>query len=266
MLLSNTIFDIGFHKSEDIDFYLSKGYTVVAVDADSTNILEASQRFEKQIISKKLFLHHNAITDRNDVEVEFYKSNFSSWSSIKEKIASRKMTSFVREVVIGKKLSYFFKKFGTPIYCKIDIEGYDLIALESLDEVTTVPKYISVETECIGEGEQIDDNEVLATLLQLKRLGYNKFKLIEQSTLTELLPFNKFFEKDFQLKDCRQNLFEKMNYNFSRGSSGPFGKYLSDAWLSFEDAKRAILFHRQQYFTLANAKSYGFWCDWHATF
>ena len=48
-----------------------------------------------------------------------------------------------------------FHEYGTPFYCKIDIEGNDIIALQTVEKVSEKPLYISVETECIGEDEDI---------------------------------------------------------------------------------------------------------------
>lgn len=78
-----------------------------------------------------------------------------------------------------------FHEYGTPFYCKIDIEGNDIIALQTMEKVSEKPLYISVETECIGEDEDIAGHE-LDTLNALYQLGYRKFKLVDQRTLTVL--------------------------------------------------------------------------------
>lgn len=103
------------------------------------------------------------------------------------------------------------------------------------------PLYISVETECIGEDEDIAGHE-LDTLNALYQLGYRKFKLVDQRTLT-VLDYNCFYKNNSE-----HNWFEQIETNckyaeelivlsdtdqrvkftdFFPGSSGPFGEELA---------------------------------------
>lgn len=260
----NLIFDIGFHKCEDLDFYLSKGYKVVAIDADKENIDNAVNKYSREIRVGDLILVNVAITESDNSKVLFNKSEFSAWSSIKTNIANRKDISYSVIEVNGMKLSSLFKEYGMPAYCKIDIEGYDIVALTSLCELEKVPQFISVETECIGEKEVIDEATSLATLLELKKVGYKSFKLIEQITLSTLQLGEVFYTHDFIELDKRKKFEELLNYKFPWGSSGPFGEDLMGKWIDFEEAQKTLLWHRNQYFQMPKAKNYGFWCDWHA--
>lgn len=259
------IFDIGFHKCEDIDYYLSQGYDVVGVDADIFNVKSAKERYSDQLEEGQLILEHCAIAKSDDNIVDFYRCEHSIWSSLDKKIATRCGLSFEIDHVKGKSLAYFFKKYGVPYYCKIDIEGYDIVALQSLENLNLLPNYISIETECIGERDILNENEILKTLMQLYRLGYKKFKLIDQETLRELLPGIKFFGTGFYGMEYREILSKNLNYSFPKGSSGPFGELWGPKWLSYEKAVETILFHRKQFFqSYTNAENFAFWCDWHA--
>ena len=51
--MENLIFDIGFHKGEDILLSLLKGYRVIAVDADPNLINEWQNIFKKYIENGK---------------------------------------------------------------------------------------------------------------------------------------------------------------------------------------------------------------------
>ena len=168
------------------------------------------------------------------------------------------------DAVLGKPLSYFFEKYGVPYYCKIDIEGYDIVALQSLQTLDKLPKYISVETECIGEEDVLNEDEILETLVQLHKLGYNRFKLIDQVSLNELQPNIPFYgiRRDV---DVRTLFSRRYNYSFEIGASGVFGKMLGEKWLTYDEAAHTLLFHRKQFFNSGNWVNYAFWCDWHAT-
>lgn len=263
---SNLIFDIGFHKCEDIDYYLSLGYNVIGIDADFSNVENAANQYINQINSGQLILEHCAITKPEETIVDFYKCEHSIWSSLNKKIATRNGLSCTVDSITGKPLSYFIKKYEVPYYCKIDIEGYDTIALQSLEKMDLLPKYISVETECIGDRDTLIESEITETLVQLHKLGYNKFKLIDQETLKELKPGVKFYGTSCYSLDARKRLSEKLNYPFRKGTSGPLSEFLSPKWLTYNEALATILFHRGEFFSCyKNAENYAFWCDWHAT-
>ncbi|AEV34323.1 methyltransferase, FkbM family [Owenweeksia hongkongensis DSM 17368] len=268
------IFDIGMHKGEDTAFYLSKGYQVVAVDADPNLINAAKEKFQPAHEEGRLRLENLAISE-NAGEVDFYLSAKSIWNSLNSKIADRLDSS--KEVIKVKTntLKSLFEKYGVPDYCKIDIEGYDIVALRSLDK-DNLPKYISVESECLGESDELLENEVLATLNQMHALGYKKFKLVDQQTLKPLTLGKEFYngKKEIHIVErlrhkfkftYRHRLGAKHDYNFPYGATGPFGEDIDGKWYNFDDAQKLMLTHRKQFFeTNVNGYSFSFWCDWHA--
>ncbi|MBX3437098.1 MAG: hypothetical protein KF861_06380, partial [Planctomycetaceae bacterium] len=85
-----TIFDIGFHKCEDVTYYLTRGCRVIAVDADLRNIESARTRFSAQIASGQLTLVHAAISDTDDQLIKFHLSKNTVWSSLNPEIANRR--------------------------------------------------------------------------------------------------------------------------------------------------------------------------------
>ena len=96
-----------------------------------------------------------------------------------------KGTTSVRKVKT-KTLSTLFKEYGTPYYCKIDIEGFDANALRSMVGAKIKPTFTSAEAECKPEGESASEDGVLETLDELINNGYKKFKLVDQFTLKVL--------------------------------------------------------------------------------
>lgn len=272
--MEKLIFDIGLHLGEDTAYYLQKGFKVVGVDANPDAIGAAIQKFNTAIQSGQLILVNCAVCDFEG-ETSFNISEESIWSSLHLKVASR--NEAVKNIITVKaaSLRHLFNQYGVPYYCKIDIEGADQQALESLSGGTDRPPFISVETECLGSTGQLNDDEALATLYTLHRLGYNQFKLVDQASLHPLVPFTPFYGTGYfnkvKLKTSyllwpsyRVRLGQRLGFNFLPGGTGPFGDDILARWMDFETAKATLLYHRAAYFKKTDALNYGFWCDWHA--
>jgi hypothetical protein len=219
-------------------------------------------------------------------QVSLNVSEWSFWNSLNKEIANRDNKNSTTIEVPTARLDTLMKSYGVPYYCKVDVEGYDALAAGTLLNSDFRPEYISLETECIGKDERIDDKKALETLDVLHKLGYTKFKLVDQSTLVILDSKQSFYGNKLKPKSWLQNIkvalgFEnlafidpageisrikkKFNYDFATYASGPFGKDLKGNWVDYESAKAILLFHREDYFKQKDVKNYSFWCDWHAT-
>mgnify|MGYP001278431576 CR=1 FL=1 len=274
MLQGRLVYDVGMHNGEDVAYYLHKNYSVVAIEANPDLVRKAEQQFASSIRSGRLIILHSAISDRDNDSVNFFVSKNSIWSSLRSEIAGRE--GLQKEVikVKTKKLSSIMTECGMPEYCKIDIEGYDIVALKTLAELGTVPRFLSVEAECAGDLDRLTEEQALETLTTLRGLGYQKFKLVDECTLNVLSPAKQFYRKSFTKKllehlgisrTGREPINRKHHYEFWGGSSGPFGEELEGEWLDYDMAKSTFLFHRRSYFSLPIATNYGFWCDWHVS-
>ena len=272
--MNDLIFDIGAHKGEDTGFFLHRGFKVVSVDASPDAIKYLEQIFAAQVKSGQLTLVNCAVSDKEG-QVSFNISEESLWSSLSEEVATRRESVKNIITVQAKSLHSLIEEYGMPKYCKIDIEGYDKNALQSLLVGSHRPAFISVESECAGGERKLSDDEALETLVLLNKLGYNKFKLVEQAELNPLNPGMRFFHKrlsdQIRLKlqsffgnRYRDQLNKKFNWVFPAGSSGPFGDEIESPWYNFDTAKALLLEQRNAYFAEPTAVSYGFWCDWHA--
>jgi FkbM family methyltransferase len=274
------IIDIGMHKCEDTDFYLHMGYNVVAIDANINLVNEAKAKYEKNVGEGSLIVLNYAMSNEDFGKVNFNISDETLWSSIKPEVSTRLGHQSKKTEVVTRTLGSVIKEFGVPYYCKIDAAGYEDVCLDTLTDSALLPEYISVESECIGEGQVLTDEEALVTLNKLYALGYRQFKLVDQATLCVLKPDKRIYfdnstfigslmrrwNRIFVILHQKQYL-GKFKYNFRPSASGPFGSYLDGKWADFETAKRTLLRHRKDYFNRggANAKrSFSFWCDWHA--
>ena len=265
------IFDIGFHKGEDTRYYLYKGYNVVGVDADKELIDYGKHCFQNEIHSGQLTLLNCAISSERNASTPFYISHNKLWNSAHKGIAEREGIQARKEMVPSETLSALMDIYGVPYYCKIDIEGNDIIALNSLKHADKVPQYISVETECLDDKSEAFKS-TFETLDALKDLGYKKFKLVDQATL-KVLDGEPFYLRTFDAEKLIDNyiyarfLLNKENVLFSNiypSTSGPFGEDLMGDWCDYETAKQFISFYSHEQRKL-NTPVWHFWCDWHAT-
>ncbi|MDQ3111060.1 MAG: FkbM family methyltransferase, partial [Bacteroidota bacterium] len=245
---------------------------------------QAKQTFKSQFESGQLKVFNYAISDEDNTDIEFNVSEWTLWNSLRKEIAGRDNTQTHVIVVKTHRLDTLMNEHGVPYYCKIDIEGYDALAVNTLQNTSSRPVFISVETECIGDKEIITEDKALETLISLNAIGYNRFKLVDQKT-QEILTQVPFYGVKKALPAPRsRNLIDKIlrrpipanlshfdqlrkkhKYNFPVSSTGPFGTQLDGEWVNFESAKDILLFHRKMYFNLEGIPNYSFWCDWHAT-
>lgn len=277
--MSELIFDVGMWNGEDTEYYLARGFKVVAIDADPKVIEKAKIRFKTALKSKKLVLLNYVINDKDDQEVDFHISNIPGGSSLKYAISNKKASYSHTLKVKTKRLSSLIEEYGVPFYCKIDIEGSDSIALKTLSNLRILPKFISVETECLEKDEIMTREHSLVNLRNLYRLGYSGFKLIDQHNLIELKPeMFSFIKRTFidrlkgvlrmynilKLPPIKKILPGEFEYDFPYSASGPFGEDLAGDWLDYKKAENNFLLYRSLYFNLPINMNYIFWCDWHA--
>ncbi len=240
---NNLIFDLGFHIGEDTDFYLKKGFKVIAVEANPELYNLGLEKFSENIEKGQLVLLNRAISDDTG-KIKFYiHPTNKDWSScFKEFIRTDKEK--LKEIEVdGISLKELYRNFKKPRYIKVDIEGADVIAAKQLFELEYKPKFVSFETS------RRDYAKLFAYLLLS---GYAKFQLINQLNY-----------KDLTVKDIN-NEGNSIDYTFRFGSSGLFGEDLpSDKWINYDE----LLFRYLKYIELRSADhenlSLG-WLDIHA--
>lgn len=216
------IYDVGMHKGEDTGFYLSKGFKVVAFEADPELVDYNKNKFSENIKKKELVIVEGAIVD-NPVsdKVLFYKNlTKSDWGTVEVNWAKRNEILGTENEPIqvdAVDFSECIKKYGIPYYMKIDIEGVDTVCLKRLLEFEDKPEYISIESN------KISYESVREEVSLLEKLGYTEFMAVQQQNV--------------HLQDVpnppREGVY--VPHMFTLGSSGLFGKELPGKWKSKED-------------------------------
>jgi FkbM family methyltransferase len=284
-LTSDLIMDIGLNVGQDSGFYLSQGYQVVAVEANPILATQVSQQFHSAVESGKLKIVNVGIGKVESVADFWVCEQKTEFSSFHPQIAGRDSYSYHSTKVPVVRFASILKRFGIPLFLKIDIEGNDFLCLQGLSP-QKLPKYISVESECPLTETDSAVEDGLSTLEKLRSLGYRSFKLIDQYTFCSLsLPMQPhqfldgFAQKLFNRRPLRnlrgtglisrhlftrRRLERKLNWKFPPGSSGPWGEDTPGNWIGFEAARQVYSHYRDQHFSLPNAPFHSFWCDWHA--
>ena len=233
--------DIGMHDGKDSEYYAKRGFRVIAFEANTSLIPEAKNRLLS--LQDNVEIRNLAISDvEGDIEFHVNKER-TQWSSIDPEIASRgHQTEIIR--VKGCDLSVELQDIQNRIHMlKIDIEGFDLVALKQVAKLAHKPKYISVE----NGGEKFI--EVLSDM------GYTRYKYSNQKyTRFHVIPKNSEHGRT-------------VNHKFQDHSSGAFGNDLIGRWLTLGEAIRvtkALDAARSAAPNNLFAESVG-WFDLHAT-
>jgi len=224
-----TIYDIGFEDGSDTAYYLHRGYNVIAVDADPKLIEAGKIRFEKEIHEGKLTLFNLGISDTTETKPFFVNTYQSEWSSFIERLGARKDPNYYSIDIECVPLGNILLKYGTPHYLKIDIEGNDILGLESmLQTAQSRPFYISIEAADITWMDKLEE------------LGYSKFKLVNQAIVMAQ---------------------STMDWSFKLGSSGNFGEDAPGNWVNAKELVSIFNYLHHPYNVSGDA-----WYDIHAKF
>jgi FkbM family methyltransferase len=166
---SRLVFDIGLHNGSDTAHYLDRGFDVVAVEANPTLAEDGRKRFADAIRSGRLMLIEAGIAKEAGRRLDFYiNETDSEWSSLLPSLGQRGgkySTISVPTITMAELL----RRYGTPYYMKIDVEGADWFCLNDI-AADNPPQYVSVEAHRL---------EYLAVLYAK---GYRRFKLVNQTT------------------------------------------------------------------------------------
>ena len=239
--MADLIADIGMHDGQDTDFYLKKGYRVVAVEANPELVQANRQRFADMIESGQLTIIHCAIgADKGPVKL-FVNDRKTDWSSIHEHIAGRDGGELRCLEVPGIPASDFFDRYGEDLYyVEIDVEGEDVNVLLGLMNSTVRPKDLSIEATAVWH------------LGIMRTMGYDRFKLVNQTYWSDWTT-------------SRPAIHDKsIDYQFHAGSSGPFGEEAPGEWHDVESVADSFI-SIERLGSLIPSQTVRSWWDFHAS-
>jgi len=218
------IYDVGLHKGEDTEFYLRKGFRVVAFEADPDLVRGCRARLSEFIDSGRLTIVEGAIIEPAQIrsglsKIRFYKNQGNSvWGTVHSKWAERnsKLGTSSREIEVDAvDIQQVMQEYGIPHFMKIDIEGCDMVCIEALKDFALRPDYISIESD------KTSFTNIKREIELFFELGYDRFQAVEQSAIAA---------SQTPPDPAREGRY--VAHRFEEGSSGLFGAELGGPWKS----------------------------------
>ncbi|HKD68194.1 MAG TPA: FkbM family methyltransferase [Candidatus Binataceae bacterium] len=218
---ADLIYDVGSHAGEDSEFYLKKGFRVVAIEAVPELCEIAQKRLSAYVEGGRFTVLNGAIAETSQ-PIRFFVNNLNDdwgttsleWMRRNEGLGAGSCEITVRGLEFGQVL----KEYGVPYYLKIDIEGADLLCVRALRDFASRPRYISLESTMTSW------NGLLREFALLKELRYTKFKVVQQMNMNrQTCPF-----------PAREGKY--VDHRFDSGASGLFGEEAPGRWLTEAEA------------------------------
>jgi FkbM family methyltransferase len=257
----NLIYDLGAHSGQDSDFYLKKGFTVVAVEANPALCQGLKQRFSREIAEGRYVLIEKAVGERFGKVKFFVNTERTIWGTTKynprykERSSAKVSPNWTETFVPSIPFSWLTDQFGVPYYLKIDIEGADVLCLEDLMNEEDRPNFISIERHPFLSDQ-------FKEMALLKSLGYTRFKIVDQKAVMHQQPPSPALEGVY------------VNHQFEFDATGLFGEESPGPWLSYGEAvvRNAAIVMQSKGFGLWRRTpglnrlrdSWGSWYDFHA--
>jgi FkbM family methyltransferase len=233
---ADLVYDVGLYDGTDTAYYLSRGYRVVAVEANPQMVASAQERFAESIDAGRLTIVPVGIGPAVGTAQFWICDDHTDWRSFDVAVASRDGARHHSIEVPVVPFRDVLEEHGMPWYCKIDIEGSDRGCLQDLDAERR-PEFVSVE---FGDGDELE---------LMSALGYDRFKVIDQSRLapvtsTQLailgsLPAFASRRLDRVLRHTRATRADG-DWRFAYGASGPLHDRTDGAWLTPEQVRGLI--------------------------
>jgi hypothetical protein len=246
-------------------------------------------RFAVEIAQGRLTLLNVALAPERKLSSFWICDGHSLWNSFDREVASRKGRKCRAVKVECYRLRDIFVRYGVPHYLKLSLHGHEHFCLADI-EAEAAPTYLSLELpRDLGTSEGI--------LSRLSSLGYDSFKIIDQTTQKQLtispptlkswvkeklrqhapLPLYEVCESITEWsrrlvgsvhkspgKDSSSDTDSPAGWVFPEGSSGPFGEETYGAWHSGDETRAAwTTFLSGE--TDQGQPSLSIWHDLHAT-
>ncbi|MEZ5346268.1 MAG: hypothetical protein R2681_12025 [Pyrinomonadaceae bacterium] len=216
----NLIYDVGMNTGQDTDYYLKRGFNVIAFEADPNNVSFCQNRFAQHIASGQLIIVEGAITEKHaashpDGRVKFYQNeDHPLWGSTCKDFAGRNEVLGTTNKLIevsAVNFSRCLEEYGIPLYLKADIVGDEILCLRALRDFNEKPDYVSIRSE------KVIFKKLKREFKLFTELGYDRFKAVQQDVTD--------WHVEYKDEDGREN-----DHIFEEGASGPFGEDTEGEW------------------------------------
>lgn len=213
------VFDLGMHRGLDTRFYLDKGFSVVALEANPGMCADARAAFADEIAGGRLHVVERALWHEGGATAPFFLNREKDdWSSTSRAWAEKGGHRAEEIAVAATTLAELLDRHGTPRYIKCDVEGMDEAFAAQLLADGRRPAFVSVEAVSLD------------ALALLRACGYDRVQIVNQA-------LNDYVEPPRPAREGRHAAVR-----FNGHMSGLFGRELDPAkWLPFQEAAEAYL-------------------------
>ena len=259
-VIPDLVYDIGANNGDDAEYYLARGFRVLCIEADPTLCRDLEARFAAPLAAGKLRVVNAALASTRGTMEFWVCEGKSVWNSFDKAVATREGHKATSVVLEAYPMDQLFALHGVPHYVKMSLHGQEHFCLADIHP-PAAPTYLSLELPR-------DSATSAAVFDRLAALGYDHFKVIEQTTLTPLaLPTPPSLKERVKsalgtvppllaaaqaLNSLRQaatgatpepytGVRSVGGYAFQDGCSGPFGEETPGPWHTPADAKRDYL-------------------------
>jgi FkbM family methyltransferase len=207
------VYDLGLHHGLDTEFYLRKGFRVVALEARPDFCAVVSTRFAAELEAGRLTVVPCALCPRGGETISFWVNPVKDdWNSVYRDFAAKGGHEVSEITVPTVTLPELFDRFGVPRYLKCDIEGMDEECARQLLADGRRPDFVSMEASSF---------DIIA---YLRACGYDRAQLVNQA----------FHWAHPPPQPTREGSYAAVQ--FTGHHSGLFGRELDPArWTSFTE-------------------------------
>lgn len=232
------IFDLGMNQGEDSEFYLAKGFHVVAVEANPAMVAAALPRLAGH--EGRFVIEAAGLAEEAGTRPFYVNLDNDHWSSFDRGYGTREGSRFELREVPCVTLAELIARHGVPRYMKIDIEGADRMVLRHLAALGVRPDFLSIEEYGVTAFED------------LAACGYTRFNIVPQN------------DKSWQVPPQPPREGGHVARAFTGKDSGLFGRELPGPWMAGPVARGVFerFVRRADHRPVGPA---GEWYDIHAT-
>ena len=220
-----TIFDVGMHTGKDTEFYLSKGFRVVAIEARPDLVDQNRRKLQAYIDAHLLEIVPCAVASTEGTVPFYVFPEKDDWGTLDSDYAQRNIERGKKHYIVEVPAVSFasvLERYGVPYYLKIDIEGADILCVQALHRFPNRPKYLSIETHLTNFEQTFE------AVAHLFALGYRRFKIVNQI---------------MNFKRCCPDPPLEGKYvaaHFDSEMSGPFGEEAPGVWRNVEQTLNSL--------------------------
>jgi FkbM family methyltransferase len=263
-VIQDLIYDIGSNNGDDAAYYLSRGFRVLCIEADPALCRDLEARFGSDITAGRLSVLNAALGSAR-ATVDFWVCEGKSvWNSFDRAVATRDGRTATRVEIEAFPMGELFARYGVPHYVKLSLHGHEHFCLQDIHP-PAAPTYLSLELprDSATSGAVFD---------RLAALGYERVKVIEQTTLTPLAmpspptlkervksvlgtvpPLLSLAQAVNRVRQAATGTVPEPytgvrtvgGYAFQEGCSGPFGEETPGPWLTVADSRQDYLAYLQ---------------------